>query len=114
MWLAVTALHPPRGSTPVALTGSNAPCVHFINPLEVDGFAEPGGWGTTSAAEKPILYFFPGMDGSLQTPFMQFCELSTLRIGALSLERPSSNVSMSYTSSADNAETKMPKIFMSS
>ena len=77
MWLAVTALHPPRGSTPVALTGSVAPCVHFVNPLEVDGFAEPGGWGTTSAAEKPILYFFPGMDGSLQTPFMQFCELST-------------------------------------
>ena len=52
-------------------------CVTFVNPLEVDGFAEPDGWGTTPAAEKPVLYFLPGMDGSLSTPFMQYCELST-------------------------------------
>ena len=47
-----------------------------VGPV-VDGFAEPDGWGTTPAAEKPVLYFLPGMDGSLSTPFMQYCELST-------------------------------------
>ncbi len=56
---------------------ARASCVEFVNPLEVDGFAEPGGWGTTPSAEKPLLFFFPGMDGSLSTPFMQYCELST-------------------------------------
>ena len=52
-------------------------CVTFVNPLEVDGFAVPVGWGKTPAAEKQVLYFLPGMDGSLSTPFMQYCELST-------------------------------------
>ena len=50
----------------------------FVNPLDVDGFAEPGGWcGCTGDANMPILYFLPGMDGSLSTPFMQYPELST-------------------------------------
>ena len=52
----------------------------FVNPLDVDGFAEPGGWrGTGTGADDamPMLYFLPGMDGSLSTPFMQYPELST-------------------------------------
>ena len=52
--------------------------VTFVNPLEVDGFAEPGGWGTHADPLKlPLLVFLPGMDGSLATPFMQYAELST-------------------------------------
>jgi pimeloyl-ACP methyl ester carboxylesterase len=56
-----------------------APVVKLVNPLEVDGFAEPAGWGSaeSAAADKPLLVFLPGMDGSLSTPFMQYCELST-------------------------------------
>ena len=50
----------------------------FVNPLDVDGFAEPGGWRGTGADDAmPMLYFLPGMDGSLSTPFMQYPELST-------------------------------------
>ena len=50
--------------------------VTFINPLEVDGFAEPGGWGTHADPSKlPVLVFLPGMDGSLATPFMQYAEV---------------------------------------
>jgi len=52
--------------------------VAFVNPLEVDGFAEPGGWGShADPSELPLFVFFPGMDGSLATPFMQYAELST-------------------------------------
>ena len=61
---------------PLRASASIPPPVKFVNPLEVDGFAEPGGWGTLDE-ELPLLYFFPGMDGSLSTPFMQYCELST-------------------------------------
>ena len=50
----------------------------FVNPLDVDGFAEPGGWRGTGADDAmPMLYFLPGMDGSLSTAFMQYPELST-------------------------------------
>ena len=52
--------------------------VSFVNPLEVDGFAEPGGWGFHDDPKSlPLLVFLPGMDGSLSTPFMQYAELST-------------------------------------
>merc|ERR1740121_1504900 len=38
--------------------------VAFVNPLEVDGFAEPGGWGShADPSELPLFVFFPGMDG---------------------------------------------------
>ena len=56
-----------------------APLVtHFVNPLDVDGFVEAGGWGSHGdISELPLLVFFPGMDGSLATPFMQYPELGT-------------------------------------
>jgi pimeloyl-ACP methyl ester carboxylesterase len=60
------------------LTMCHSPSVTFVNPLEVDGFAEPGGWGFhEDASSLPLLVFLPGMDGSLATPFMQYAELST-------------------------------------
>ena len=61
---------------PLQASASTPSPVKFVNPLEVDGFAEPGGWGTLDE-ELPLLYFFPGMDGALSTPFMQYCELGT-------------------------------------
>ena len=40
--------------------------VSFINPLEVDGFSKPGGWGShADPLRLPLLVFLPGMDGSL-------------------------------------------------
>ena len=60
------------------VTMCHSPSVTFVNPLEVDGFAEPGGWGFhEDASSLPLLVFLPGMDGSLATPFMQYAELST-------------------------------------
>ena len=47
--------------------------VGFVNPLEVDGFVDPAGWGTHRApATLPLLVFLPGMDGSLATCLFQF------------------------------------------
>ena len=74
-----TLLHattaPPRCTHPIASVSSP---VTFVNPLEVDGFAEPGGWGFHADPKSlPLLIFLPGMDGSLATPFMQYAELST-------------------------------------
>ena len=55
-----------------------SPPIAFVNPLDVDGFAEPNGWGFHEDPSRlPLLVFLPGMDGSLATPFMQFAELST-------------------------------------
>ena len=74
-----TLLHatpPPRCIHPIASSASSP--VTFVNPLEVDGFAEPGGWGFHADPKSlPLLIFLPGMDGSLATPFMQYAELST-------------------------------------
>lgn len=63
----------------LVMKAADAPrCVSFVNPLEVDGFAEPGGWGDHAAnSSLPMLVFLPGMDGSLCTPFMQYPELAT-------------------------------------
>ena len=79
-----------RGLPPLAALRSRphvsmaAAPTSFVNPLDVDGFAEPGGWRgkdgvatLDSDASMPILYFLPGMDGSLSTAFMQYPELST-------------------------------------
>ena len=76
--LSAAALQPPPScvgaATGAARTGHGA--VTFINPLEVDGFAEPGGWGGHADPSKlPLLVFLPGMDGSFATPFMQFAEV---------------------------------------
>ena len=61
------------------LCAAALPVVTFVNPLEVDGFAEPGGWGThEDPTALPLLVFLPGMDGSLCTPFMQYPELGTV------------------------------------
>ena len=51
------------------------PAVTFVNPLDVDGFAEPRGHGCVAVAALPLLFFLPGMDGSLTTPFMQYPSL---------------------------------------
>jgi len=52
--------------------------VEWVNPLQVDGFCELGGWGChTAPQELPLLVFLPGMDGSLLTPFMQYPELGS-------------------------------------
>ncbi|KAL3900510.1 MAG: hypothetical protein SGPRY_012448 [Prymnesium sp.] len=57
---------------------ASARSIEFVNPLEIDGFREPGGWGShRAAADLPLLIFFPGMDGSLMTPFMQYPELGS-------------------------------------
>lgn len=74
MLVATALLLPPSPRCPAPRCSA---CVEFVNPLDIDGFAEPGGWGTTSASDKPVLFFLPGMDGSLSTPFMQYCELGT-------------------------------------
>ena len=61
--------------------GATKAVVELVNPLAIDGFAEPGGYVASSQADadasKPLLVFFPGMDGSLSTPFMQYPELAT-------------------------------------
>ena len=63
---------------PASPMSVRSPSITFVNPLEVDGFAEPGGWGFHKDTNSlPLLVFLPGMDGSLSTPFMQFAELST-------------------------------------
>ena len=77
----------PRCATPVCSVASPdvspppppPPVVSFVNPLEVDGFAEEGGWGDADvpASSLPLLVFLPGMDGSLTTPFMQYPELGS-------------------------------------
>ena len=74
-------------NSPVLLCGTARRCaacaasaVSFVNPLDIDGFVEPGGWGTVSeheGAPLPLLCFLPGMDGSLSTAFMQYPELGT-------------------------------------
>ena len=65
----------PRSRPRVSMAASPT---RFVNPLDVDGFAEPGGWRGTGADDAmPMLYFLPGMDGSLSTAFMQYPELST-------------------------------------
>ena len=74
-----TRLHPRINAAPQCCAQTPT-VVDFVNPLEVDGFAEPGGWQGRETAESsppPLLYFFPGMDGSLATPFMQYPELGT-------------------------------------
>lgn len=61
------------------LCAAAAPIVTFVNPLEADGFAELGGWGTHEDPNAlPLLCFLPGMDGSICTPFMQYPELGTV------------------------------------
>ena len=76
--LLVPALLPPRVWPPPRATAAQEAPIKFLNPLDVDGFAEPGGWrGHDGCEEAPMLFFFPGMDGSLSTPFMQYCELGT-------------------------------------
>lgn len=76
----VGASRPARIPTPLLLAQGTPP-IKFVNPLDVDGFAEPGGWrgkdGSEKVAPPPLLYFLPGMDGSLSTPFMQYPELAT-------------------------------------
>ena len=63
-------------SCPLLLAAKSTPPIQFVNPLEVDGFAEPGGWGSHEDPSKlPLLVFLPGMDGSLATPFMQYAEV---------------------------------------
>ena len=74
-------------NSPALLCGTARRCaacaasaVSFVNPLDIDGFVEPGGWGTVSeheGAPLPLLCFLPGMDGSLSTAFMQYPELGT-------------------------------------
>lgn len=75
--LILPALRPSATSRCDACVAS---AVSFVNPLECDGFVEPGGWGTVhehKGAPLPLLCFLPGMDGSLSTPFMQYPELGT-------------------------------------
>ena len=65
---------------------SSSSVVTFVNPLEVDGFAEPGGWGSHAEPSKlPLLVFLPGMDGSLATPFMQYAEVRRCLLHAQAL-----------------------------
>ena len=76
MWWVVAAVSSLQ--LPVTPARRTTSTVSFVNPLEVDGFAEPGGWGFHEDANSlPLLVFIPGMDGSLSTPFMQYAELST-------------------------------------
>ena len=80
VWQAHTMCWWFAGMTVAAFTAPSAVrkygSISFINPLEVDGFAEPGGWGFHKDPSKlPLLVFLPGMDGSLATPFMQYAEV---------------------------------------
>lgn len=75
--VSVAALQQPNSIAVSTATGPGR-TVSFINPLEIDGFSEPGGWGShADPSVLPLLVFLPGMDGSLATPFMQYAELST-------------------------------------
>lgn len=85
MLFTVTALHSSaRSFSGLACSArmcaaAASPVVSFVNPLEADGFAEPGGWGTHEDPDAlPLLCFLPGMDGSICTPFMQYPELGTV------------------------------------
>jgi hypothetical protein len=81
MWwvLSQGAALQPRFVAVSAATTTLSRAVSFINPLEIDGFAEPGGWGChADPSQLPLLVFLPGMDGSLATPFMQYAEVRNL------------------------------------
>ena len=70
------ALLRPRPIAPRRAVAQACTRLEFLNPLEIDGFRERGGWGAhTAPAGLPLLVFLPGMDGSLFTPFMQYPEL---------------------------------------
>ena len=61
-WLATvaSALQLPS-STASSSSASSGRHVTFINPLEVDGFREPGGWGNhADPSQLPLLVFLPG------------------------------------------------------
>lgn len=84
-FLATAAWLPPPRATLAAEASSatnirkTVPAVTWVNPLEYDGFTEPGGWSPSRAGQEdtPLLVFLPGMDGSLVTPFMQYPNLGT-------------------------------------